>query len=107
MGNVAWNSREIYSAKKPLHVCTLFSLLVMTQTSALMLWAEGLYAADRGGGKKKQLILNFGIFSVNCSSQKKKKKLTSATSEKLSVQFKTDYLGPDRSPWACLRGCIY
>lgn len=56
MGNVAWNSREIYSAKKPLHGCTPFSILVMTQTSVLMLWVEDLYMADRGGKKRKKLI---------------------------------------------------
>lgn len=54
MGNVAWNSREIYSAKKPLHGCTPFSILVMTQTSVLMLWVEDLYMADRGGKKKEK-----------------------------------------------------
>lgn len=73
MGNVAWNSREIYSAKKPLHVCTPFSILVMTQTSVLMLWAEDPYMADRG--KKPQLILNFGILKVNCSLHKEKNSL--------------------------------
>lgn len=36
-GNAAWNSHEIYSAKNPLHGCTPFSTLVMTQTSVLML----------------------------------------------------------------------
>lgn len=40
MGDVAWNSREIYSAKKTLHICAPFSSSVLTQTLVLILTAE-------------------------------------------------------------------